>query len=206
VTADGEGILLDDVPIVRYSALVPPRQLSDRKLLDAASGLFRQRGFEGVSIADLSQATGLQKSSLYHRCPGGKDEIALQVIRALGEHFGAHVLAPLAEDGALDDRLGRVAANLTTFYADGRMSCLLETLSLGATGETREALRACLSARTEAFASAAREAGCPPAEAGRRSRQAVARIQGALVISRITGDEAEFRESIADLPRTLGLR
>jgi Bacterial regulatory proteins, tetR family len=40
-------------------------------------------GFEGVSVKHLADATGLEKASLYYRCPGGKDEIVMAVAKRL---------------------------------------------------------------------------------------------------------------------------
>lgn len=180
--------------------------VSDEKLIDALSRLFRERGFDGVSIGDISHESGLQKSSLYHRCPGGKDEMALLVIDAITAHLRSHVVAPLAGSGDLARRLRRVSGSLVEVYGDGQINCLLESLSLGASPEIRAALDACLSAWVDAFTAIAREAGLRPSEAARRSRQAIARIQGALVLSRISSDPTAFREAIADLPTTLGVR
>jgi AcrR family transcriptional regulator len=38
--------------------------------------LFRQFGYDGVTLSKISQATGLGKASLYHYFPGGKAEMA----------------------------------------------------------------------------------------------------------------------------------
>src|ERR1700749_1985402 len=42
--------------------------------------VFQDRGYEGASLADLSQATGLGKSSLYHHFPRGKEQMAEAVL------------------------------------------------------------------------------------------------------------------------------
>lgn len=39
--------------------------------------LFRESGYDGVSLAQIAVATGLGKASLYHHFPGGKVEMAL---------------------------------------------------------------------------------------------------------------------------------
>lgn len=43
--------------------------------------LFRQQGYDGVSIAYISKSTGLGKSSLYHHFPEGKEQMAAEVLR-----------------------------------------------------------------------------------------------------------------------------
>ena len=47
-------------------------KVSKDEVLDHALELFRTSGFEGVSLSDLSAATGLEKPSLYFRFPGGR--------------------------------------------------------------------------------------------------------------------------------------
>lgn len=43
--------------------------------------VFRDHGYEGASLADLSRATKLGKSSLYHHFPRGKEQMAEAVDR-----------------------------------------------------------------------------------------------------------------------------
>ena len=57
------------------------RTLSDEDFLAKALDLFRDYGFEGVSLKQLADATGLEKASLYYRYPGGKDEIVMAVAK-----------------------------------------------------------------------------------------------------------------------------
>lgn len=45
--------------------------------------LFRQFGYDGVTLSKISQATGLGKASLYHHFPGGKDEMVETVLLTL---------------------------------------------------------------------------------------------------------------------------
>ena len=53
------------------------RIVSDEVFLATALDLFRTYGFEGVSLKQLADATGLEKASLYYRYPGGKESIAM---------------------------------------------------------------------------------------------------------------------------------
>jgi TetR/AcrR family transcriptional repressor of lmrAB and yxaGH operons len=55
------------------------RLISDEDFLATALDLFRTYGFEGVSLKQLADATGLEKASLYYRFPGGKDAIAMAI-------------------------------------------------------------------------------------------------------------------------------
>jgi TetR/AcrR family transcriptional repressor of nem operon len=69
-----------------------PRSFDTAEVLDRALDAFWERGFEATSMADLVEATGLQKGSLYNAF-GGKDELFLAVLdhyqRDVEERIGA---------------------------------------------------------------------------------------------------------------------
>jgi len=54
-----------------------PKKVLDETILKGLAEVFRSKGYEGASLKDLSEATGLKKASLYHRFPNGKSEMAL---------------------------------------------------------------------------------------------------------------------------------
>ena len=56
------------------------RKIEDDVLLDRLAETFKDVGYEGASLSVLSDATGLKKSSLYHRFPDGKAQMAQEVM------------------------------------------------------------------------------------------------------------------------------
>jgi TetR/AcrR family transcriptional regulator, lmrAB and yxaGH operons repressor len=179
-------------------------KISDAELFARLSLVFRDHGFEGATLARISQATGLEKPSLYHRFPGGKDDMAVAVLRHVGELFASEILAPLSAGGPLETRLRRTAAKIRAFYENGQRACLLDTLSIAtATPTLRRELASAYLAWQNAFAAAARESGATPAAATRRAQEAIIKIHGALVLARATGDQAPFQRAIAQLPAQL---
>ena len=183
---------------------MPRPEHRDDSLLDAIADVFREHGFEGASLSRLSETTGLQRASLYHRFPEGKEQMAVAVLERVAERFANHVLAPLAAEGDLRARVRSAARRLGEFYREGRGSCLLESLSLGdASDERRAALAGTTRGLIEALAGAAREAGSSPARARARATEAVVRLEGSLVIARATGDTRPFREVLRGLPEAL---
>ena len=188
------------VPNDRYSSRVPPPLVSEEELLERLTGVFRRHGYDGASLSVIAAATGLQRSSLYHRFPGGKEQMAAEVARGLGGHFGSQVLAPLGGDEPIEDRLAAVAQALLRFYDGGGAGCLLDVLTLGSPGPaTTEALAEAAHAWIAAFAAAARQAGSAPADARRRAEDAVAAIEGGLVLARVTGDRKAFHRAVQRL-------
>lgn len=181
-----------------------PSKVNDNELLDRLTNVFRLHGYEGASLSRIAEATGLQRASLYHRFPGGKEEMAQAVLSRADEWFGSHILAPLSEHGEPAKRVRKMATRLAGFFESGRQSCLLDALSLG--GETnalRQHVEQSFNAWLGAMAAVAREAGASAAGARRRGQDALVQIQGALVFSRATGDARPFERVVAGLPGLL---
>jgi AcrR family transcriptional regulator len=181
-----------------------PRLVSDSDLLDRLGVLFRTDGYDGASLARIAEATGLRKSSLYHRFPGGKAQMAAEVAGATATNFAHEVLAPLGGSGTSRERLTRVAERLDEFYDGGRRSCLLDTLSISDPGaEATAGLGLAANGWIAAFADLATTEGVDRAEARERAEDAVAGIEGALVLARVTGNVEPFRRSLERLPSVL---
>jgi AcrR family transcriptional regulator len=100
---------------------MPATKVTDDVLLEKVAEVFRLHGYEGASIRLLSKATGLERASLYHRFPGGKEEMACVIVGRMYEWFEHNVFAPLKTDGSLTERLQRVATNLRDFYRRGTL-------------------------------------------------------------------------------------
>ncbi|WP_315889750.1 TetR/AcrR family transcriptional regulator [Kovacikia minuta] len=64
--------------------------MSKQAHVSSLLNLFRQFGYDGVTLSKISQATGLGKASLYHHFPGGKDEMVETVLIALRQGCGAN--------------------------------------------------------------------------------------------------------------------
>ena len=106
-----------------------PAALSTKtEILDRLLVTFRTGGYNGASLSDLSEATGLGKSSLYHYFPGGKAEMATEVLAHLGASLERDLLAPLRGPGTPSTKLDALLRTLSTFYDKGRVPCLLERL------------------------------------------------------------------------------
>jgi TetR/AcrR family transcriptional regulator, lmrAB and yxaGH operons repressor len=164
---------------------------------------FRKHGYDGASIAALSERTGLGKSSLYHHFPGGKEQMAMEVL--------AHLNAALRETfQAVDDepqprkKLDLMLAALDAFYEGGKKACLLERLG-ASVDRARFAgpLRATFTGWMSVLARICRAAGLGTAAAQRRAEGAVVRIEGALVVAAGMGDPTVFRRTLDDLRETM---
>jgi AcrR family transcriptional regulator len=74
-----------------------PREFDEISFLDDAMELFWRQGYEGTSLSDLLDATGLTKSSLYAAF-GSKEDLFYRVVeRYLSEHVEPRQANALAE-------------------------------------------------------------------------------------------------------------
>ncbi len=177
------------------------RDESVRKLFD----LFRHRGFEGAALSDISEATGLGRSSLYHHFPGGKDEMVAAVADFAHGQIEQNILAPLAGEGPLADRVAAMLETTSAMYDCGREPCLVASLmvSPGLAPDSVGKVQAILNDWIAALAAALEGAGLPAAEAKRRATAAIIDIQGALLVARASGDTGVFTDAMETARRDL---
>ncbi|MBI3671074.1 MAG: TetR/AcrR family transcriptional regulator [Acidobacteria bacterium] len=179
-------------------------KISSEDLIGRVADVFRTQGYQAASLSRISQATGLEKASLYHRFPGGKEDMVAAVVSNLNQWFQDQVFTPLERSGKPAERVRFVAQRLREFYADGSKSCALDTLSLpGGSAALHEAVRGSLAALLQAFTGIAREGGASGAEARERAEQAIIEIQGSLVLARVLGDCKPFHRTVDRLPELL---
>lgn len=183
---------------------MPITKVKDEELLDRLTDVFRTHGFEGASLSRISEATGLQRASLYHRFPGGKEEMAQAVLERAGQWLGNRVLAPLTGPGKPADRIRKMAHELHLFYGGGKHSCLLDSLSFGFEESTiKRHVREGMGAWVEALAKVAREAGVSPKKARQQAQDAISLLQGGLVMARVLNDTGPFERTLANLPHVI---
>lgn len=68
------------------------------RLIAAAMSLFQAKGYHGVAISDILEATDLPKGSLYHHFPGGKEELAIAAVGFIAEEVDARLAAEFAKN------------------------------------------------------------------------------------------------------------
>ena len=174
------------------------------ELMRRLAEVFRAHGYEGANLNLLSEATGLKRASLYHRFPGGKEEMAEAVLADTNTWVDRHILAPLTEMDDPQVKLEAMAERIDAFYGGGKKSCLFDSLSfVAADTDIRQKVEAGLGSLVAAIAKVVEEAGFERSEARQRAEDAVIKIQGALVLARASSDTAPFKRVIRTLPGEL---
>jgi TetR/AcrR family transcriptional repressor of lmrAB and yxaGH operons len=163
--------------------------------------LFRQQGYEGVSIAHLSKATGLGKSSLYHHFPGGKEQMAKEVLDYVHAAVKQYFVSTLKAAGEPREKLSQMAKVVESFYEFGRKGCLIEGLTLGETSAPfQHQVAQSLEAWIDAIAEVGVEAGLNKKLAKERAESALIAIQGGLIVSRALRNYQVFKRVTKSLP------
>lgn len=178
---------------------------TDRDTLARLSAVFRDLGYEGATLAALAQASGLQKASLYHRYPAGKEQMAREVLLDAGAWMEEHILAPLRSAAPPAQRIAALVRRLDEFYSGGRQACLLNMLSSAPESGSPYAdlIRQVFESWTAALSGALIDAGFDKKTAVARAERAMVLLQGSLVCSRGLGTTRPFRELLKALPREL---
>lgn len=183
---------------------MPAAKLTRDEALHRIADVFRRFGYEGASLSEISRSTGLGRASLYHHFPGGKEEMAREVLRWLEKVVATELVAPLEATGRPRARLAKWAVGVERVYAGGRKNCILGAMVLGGSAELFGAeLARAFEAQLDALARVLVEAGVGRAEARRRAENALGRIQGALVLGRGLQDAGHFRRVLSELPDEL---
>ncbi|MGO4712433.1 TetR/AcrR family transcriptional regulator [Bradyrhizobium sp. 2TAF24] len=167
-------------------------------VLPQLAEVFRAHGYEGATLALISEATGLGKGSLYNFFPGGKEQMAREVLAAVDGWFADRIYTPLR--AAADPAAGIAAmfASVDDYFRSGQRVCLVGVVALGAARDLfADAVKGYFAGWIEALAAALRKLGHDKTVARQMAEQTVLAIQGALVLTRALDDTKVFTRALA---------
>ncbi|MBW4518824.1 MAG: TetR/AcrR family transcriptional regulator [Scytolyngbya sp. HA4215-MV1] len=175
--------------------------------------LFRQFGYEGVTLSKISQETGLGKASLYHHFPGGKAEMAEAALTQVNQWLETNILQILADTAALAEscetnpiaKFQSMCEETNRFFNEGKNSCLWAVFVMEQSSDDlmHDRIRWAFSQWIAAIAKVLVAAGLDETLATQRGEDAMIAIQGALVLSHGLKDVAPFQRVIQQLPQQL---
>ncbi len=181
------------------------RTLTDRaSAIPALAEAFREHGFEGASLAILSQATGLGKGSLYNFFPGGKEEMMDAVLADIDGWFCATIFAPLEQPRDPAAAIRSMIEEVTAYFQSGGRVCLVGWIGLGSSGATfADRVRDYFARWVSALAHCLEAGHVPPSQAQLLAEETVCAIQGSIILSRALGEEAAFGRIVGRQEATL---
>lgn len=174
------------------------------ELLAALSEVFRAHGYEGATLALISEATGLGKGSLYNFFPGGKEQMADEVLASIDRWFVDNIYTPLRTSPDAKLGIAQMYAATDDYFRSGQRVCLVGVVALGASRDLfGEKVKVYFAGWVDALAAALRRLGEDKGPARRKAEHAVLEIQGALVIARALDDPKVFSRALAESERRL---
>lgn len=181
------------------------QQIDNETLLIRLTQAFRDYGYEGTSLTILSKVTGLKKASLYHRFPGGKEEMALKVLGRAGEWVQENIISILNSELTPEKKLKNMAKKLDEFYTGGSDACLLNMLASPeiARGPFSKHISEAFQVWIKSLTNVLIESGISRNESQKRAENAIAMLQGTLVMSRGLNDTKPFKNFLKSFPDIL---
>ena len=171
---------------------MPRRDRSRAALIESAATLFRRQGYAATGLNQILRAAGVKPGSLYHHFPEGKQELAAAVVDSEGAGIEQLLRRFLATGRPVADIVDRwvdlLAAGLAGDQRDGCPIEPIATESVNASPLAREASARAFTAWCAAMADRLRSDGWPEHDAKAVALAVISLIEGALILSRISGD------------------
>lgn len=161
--------------------------------------VFRELGYEGASMSKITSRTRLSKGSIYHFFPGGKEEMAAEILAHIDNWFTSNIFETLEREephAAIQNMWHKVDA----YFQSGQRICLVGAFALD---ETRDrfasTIRQYFIKWIDALSTALVRAGASIEVANKISEETIGSIQGGLILSRALNDETVFERTLVGL-------
>jgi len=111
---------------------VPRRTDSRSRMIQAASELFGQRGYHATAFSDVIEESGAPRGSIYFHFPGGKHELAREVIARAGDEIEETVAGAASQAGDPAALIRALAEVMVQRFegSDYRHGCSIATMVL----------------------------------------------------------------------------
>jgi TetR/AcrR family transcriptional regulator, lmrAB and yxaGH operons repressor len=161
-------------------------------LLGEARGLYRRQGYHQTTMADVANACGVLKGSLYHYFPS-KESLGLAVIQDVRARFDTIFRWSGDESLSFDTRLQRMMEETEAYFLQGSGGCVIGNFALEAINvpDFAPEIRGYFDDWANAFCSIF-VGKMPKSTARKRARRAVAEIQGAIMMMVASGKPEPF--------------
>ena len=174
------------------------------ELIPVLAEIFRAYGYEGASLARITEGTGLGKGSLYNLFPGGKDEMANAVLSHIDGWFQREVYAPLRESADAMAGIDRMFNEVKRYFLSGRKVCLVGVFALvNVRDRFADKVKSYFVDWAAALHVSLQRSGYEPDEAAGLTEEILAGIQGALVLARAVDDPDIFVRTLDRLQQRL---
>jgi TetR/AcrR family transcriptional regulator, lmrAB and yxaGH operons repressor len=178
------------------------------RILRAARQLFQQRGYYAVGTAEILDESRAPKGSMYHHFPGGKEQIAIEVVNSIrADVLG--LLRKLDADGrSVADTMRQLALGMARWLenSDYREGSMLASTTIGSVPDLPKlhaAIRAAFDDWRSHIAARLSLDGWTKKEAATLAQTLIAGIEGAMILARIDRDKKVVVKTVENLARLL---
>lgn len=178
-----------------------PQKVEHKELMEGLLLVLRAKGYDGASLSDLAMATGLKKASLYHRFPGGKQEMTEAVLEYVAEWVDQNIFQVLTDDTKIaSDRLRDALQHIDALYNRGKSICIFRALSTHSGLELfGEQIRTGMERYIVAFTRLGSDLGMEAKQAEQAAVQTLIDIQGSLIVSKGLQQTGLFDETLKQI-------
>jgi len=175
-----------------------PQKVLDIDIINGLAEVFRSKGYDGTSLAELADATNLKKASLYHRFPGGKEEMANAVLNYINDWVVSNILDVLMDDSyESTKRLKLALDNVRILYDYGNKVCVFKAFSMKSGLELfEEQIATGMTAWINAFKQIGIALKLKQKEAESYAEQTFVEIQGSLIVAKGMGNLNVFENAL----------
>ncbi|WP_405605710.1 TetR/AcrR family transcriptional regulator [Polaribacter sp. Asnod1-A03] len=178
-----------------------PQKVLDKEMLVSLSKVFRDKGYEGASLQELAEASGLKKASLYHRFPKGKYEMAKAVFTHIDRWVEENIFLTLKDDSKTAEiRLKDGLTNIKILYDEGNESCIFNSFSTQ-TGLSlfEENIKNSMIEWINSFMEIGLALNIPIKESKEYALETLIEIQGSLIVTKGLNDISVFEKTLKNI-------
>lgn len=163
-------------------------------MLEAASELFRARGYSGVGVAEILAKANAPRGSLYFHFPDGKEQIGAEVVRRVGASVTQRFRDLADTDVDIDTFIERVFKTTARESKERnyKASCPMAAIAagFGDEAELAAAVRESFADWEREIARGAHARGMSAKNAGIFASAFLAAMEGAFVVSKAQASSA----------------
>jgi TetR/AcrR family transcriptional regulator, lmrAB and yxaGH operons repressor len=186
---------------------MPKKTDSKDRMIAAARRLFREHGYLGTALSDVVTESAAPRGSIYFHFPGGKEELAGEVVLLhAGDHI-AHInraaAATTTAGQLIESFISRIRDELiSSNYREGCAMAPIVIESTPASGQLSDATRRGFQDIIATLAARLTEKNVPHTRATQLATQACTSVEGALILSRALRSPEPFDLAIAQMAAT----
>jgi len=186
---------------------MPKKSDSKDRMIAAARRLFREHGYLGTALSDVVTESAAPRGSIYFHFPGGKEELASEVILL----HAADVIARINRAAAATSTAGQLIEAfmgrerdelISSDYREGCAMAPIAIESTPASAQLSDANRRAFQDLITTLAARLTEKNVPVSRATQLATNVWSSVEGALILSRVLRSPEPFDLAIALLAAT----